>query len=795
MNKKLEGETSLEKAIAKKKTVKKSSEDEVLNKNSIEINPKMNEATTRTVVLGWGRMNPITSGHEILIKRIKAVAKENKATPIVYITHSQDKKKNPLSYDDKVMLAKKAFGNIIQKSTSKTIMQVMKELEDRFDKVILVTGDDRVAEFTTLLNKYNGTEYSFKEIEIASAGSRADPDSDEAKDMTATNMSASVMRRLASEGDIDAFKKGLPKSLQSDYKEIYDMVRGGMKIAEMMEEEDALIEALNVSQRRARAFTMRKYRTKIDAAKKRLSMKAATVDMITHRARQAAIKILRRKLAGKQGMNYANLNPAEKMMIDKRVEKRKGSIEKIARRLIPTVRRADLERLSAASASKKESADTYFEEFLNEVTCNTEFEVFIEKLDVATEMPKSIYTKRYHQMYTKEGSIKLDKRFRAFREKKIEEGQALDVATEKHKSEKVAMVQRHSRERAAAKIRDIRTTASEEFDTDEALLRFIEETTDDIRGSLLLDEEKSAGGLKDKADKSGISLSILQKVYNRGIGAWQTSHRPGTTPQQWAYARVNSFITGGKTRTTGDADLWAKHSGKKPPVKENISEVGGAGDESTSKLANRYKKDTPGQTIAEVISSAVARKQISKFEELALAANRAGDDEKTKYYQKKIQALKQKMSSSIRESTDICTDCEVDPCICDDGNEVVKEDVTEEVSQRELADLEKFADRLLSKFKIDVEFTRHFADRMNDPRNRPAITVAELEKVFKKVADGQGMQIRRNPDIEAVLKDIQSDLNLPIVINYDKNKDEFEVVNKTIMRKKNFSTTSKVLKI
>ena len=70
--------------------------------------------------------------------------------------------------------------------------------------------------------------------------------------------------------------------------------------------------------------------------------------------------------------------------------------------------------------------------------------------------------------------------------------------------------------------------------------------------------EDATAGLKKKAEKSGMPLGILRKVYNRGVAAWRTGHRPGTTPQQWAFARVNSFITGGKTRTTGDADLWAK---------------------------------------------------------------------------------------------------------------------------------------------------------------------------------------------------------------------------------------------
>lgn len=120
-------------------------------------------------------------------------------------------------------------------------------------------------------------------------------------------------------------------------------------------------------------------------------------------------------------------------------------------------------------------------------------------------------------------------------------------------------------------------------------------------------------------------------------------------------------------------------------------------------------------------------------------------------------------------------------------------DMYEDVSQKQLNDLEKFADRILKKFDVDIEFTRHFADRMNDKRNNPPITVAELQRVFKKIAKRKAKNIRQNPDSEAVIKDLQTDLNLPVVINYDRKNDEFEVINKTIMRKKDFRTTSKTI--
>ena len=78
-----------------------------------------------------------------------------------------------------------------------------------------------------------------------------------------------------------------------------------------------------------------------------------------------------------------------------------------------------------------------------------------------------------------------------------------------------------------------------------------------------LDESKEA--LKAKSEKSGVSVGILSKVYDRGMAAYKTGHRPGTTPQQWALARVNSFLTGGGARKA-DADLWKQAKGQKEEV-------------------------------------------------------------------------------------------------------------------------------------------------------------------------------------------------------------------------------------
>lgn len=156
----------------------------------VEIQPTIDEAVGGTVVISFGRMNPVTVGHEKLVNKVISTAIKAKGTPAVYLSHSEDKSKNPLSYEDKIHYATKAFGSVIKKSNAKTIIEVAKSLQ-KFDNLIVVVGSDRLKEFDTLLNKYNGKDYKFKTIQAVSAGGR-DPDSEGVK-----GMSASKMRELA----------------------------------------------------------------------------------------------------------------------------------------------------------------------------------------------------------------------------------------------------------------------------------------------------------------------------------------------------------------------------------------------------------------------------------------------------------------------------------------------------------------------------------------------------------------------------------------------------------------------
>lgn len=76
------------------------------------------------------------------------------------------------------------------------------------------------------------------------------------------------------------------------------------------------------------------------------------------------------------------------------------------------------------------------------------------------------------------------------------------------------------------------------------------------------DIEESKEAIKNKAEKSGMPYGILKKVFDRGVAAWRTGHRPGTNPTQWGLARVNSFVTKSSgTWGKADKDLAQKVGG------------------------------------------------------------------------------------------------------------------------------------------------------------------------------------------------------------------------------------------
>jgi len=290
----------------------------------------------KKIVVGWGRMNPITIGHELLVNKIKSVARSMGAEAAVYLTHSHDSKKNPLDYGSKVSYARKAFGSVVRVSPHKNIIDVMKSLKG-YDEVTVVVGSDRVLEFKTFLNKYNGKEFNIKKLEVVSAGER-DPDADDV-----SGMSASKMRALAAAQDLNGFKSGLPDRLKLSAAAVMKKVRKGLMMEDVTNEED-VSEGLDYAQRRRRAQVFKKYSAKISAARRRALSRSATSKTIMKRARREAIGRMKARMS--RGRDVTTLSSPEKARIEDIIAKRKNAIVRMATRLQPIVRKREKMRMS-----------------------------------------------------------------------------------------------------------------------------------------------------------------------------------------------------------------------------------------------------------------------------------------------------------------------------------------------------------------------------------------------------------------------------------------------------------------
>jgi hypothetical protein len=418
-----------------------------------------------------------------------------------------------------------------------------------YTDAVLVVGSDRTQEFSKLLNKYNGRDYNFDSIDVVSAGER-DPDAEGVE-----GMSASKLRGLAKEGDFKTFASGLAKKLTSgDAKKIYDIIRN---VIEQLEE---VRKPLTIQQRLAIGRRMKVMAPKI-ARKRALKLrKMADKTQLTKRSQKAARKIIRKKVAGTRGLEYNKLSASEKITIDKLVAKKSAAIAKLAKRLMPKVTKAERERLKAMRSSKNEG-------------------FIIERREVPEDPSikdrEGSQPRKYHTGLAKSTKVTRDKQFKKGAEMSSDDPKAypdkhagdtgVKTKTSKHTKKYHDMFgEQGATKRARDSIEREKEADKRKHDAMLDRARTQDTQAKNRQESYELSEE-SMEALKKKSEKSGISYGILKKVYDRGMAAWRTGHRPGSSQQQWAYARVNSFITKGKgTWGKADADLAAKVRGSKP---------------------------------------------------------------------------------------------------------------------------------------------------------------------------------------------------------------------------------------
>ena len=161
----------------------------------------------KAAVFTFGRFNPPTRGHEKLVNAVIKTASERGADPYIFTSHSQDPKKNPLSYDEKIGFMREVFPGVTivhdgeggaVTSQIKNVFQATGFLNAQgYTDVILVAGSDRVPEYQKTFSRAH--EF-YDMFEVVSAGER-DPDAE-----GASGMSATKAREAAASGDIGKFR-------------------------------------------------------------------------------------------------------------------------------------------------------------------------------------------------------------------------------------------------------------------------------------------------------------------------------------------------------------------------------------------------------------------------------------------------------------------------------------------------------------------------------------------------------------------------------------------------------------
>jgi hypothetical protein len=483
----------------------------------------------RVVYFTFGRMNPPTIGHGKLMDALAAKAGRNPY--FIYLSQSNNAKKDPIPYKDKIKHVRKMFPKhgrqiVINKKVITPFFALSDLYSKGYRKVVMVAGSDRVQEYDLRLNKYNGKKsqhgfYNFEGgVNIVSAGQR-DADAE-----GATGASGTKQRKYASDGNFVKFAQGLPKTMSNnDSRRLFNDVRKGLGLKEQNEFKRH-IQLQPVSETREKFIEGELY----DLGEQVIIKKTSEV---------GTISVL--------GSNYVIVETA-----DRKTRQWLDAVEKIeeyspqkheegtpaAAALAKKMTPGQNEGLWANMHAKRARGEKMRKKGAKGAPTPDQIKrAQNEAQDPEIKDREGTQPARYHTGLSKATKIARDRHFQAKKAgpapgdagaktipskhttfvKKImgEEDQShADVAKKRVDREKEMDKKKHDRMMDRARTRDVKKV-----------------------------NMQTEGSFADKSKASGISTGTLKKVYQRGVAAWKTGHRPGTTPQQWGHARVNAFIS------------------------------------------------------------------------------------------------------------------------------------------------------------------------------------------------------------------------------------------------------------
>jgi nicotinamide mononucleotide adenylyltransferase len=461
---------------------------------------------TKEVTFVFGRFNPPTIGHEKLFDQTKKLARSG--TYRIYGSKSVDPKKNPLGFKDKVKFIRKMFPKharqVMADKDVRNVLDIAVKLYDQgFTKVQMVAGSDRVKEFEVLLNKYNGEKsrhgfYEFQGmIKVLSAGER-DPDAE-----GVSGMSASKMRQAAVDGKLQIFAKGVPARFHPT--DLYNAVRSGMGL-------------------KAEGFRPHINLEKVSDVRE---------DYVDERIFRigSMVKLKESGEVGKvviRGSNYilAEFNGKKRRCWLDSIQEEGGAGEYGTDKLTKKYKK---------DTPKMEIVDSPYNKIVKDNTTLT-FGKKKDKKEGYNDGDSSRGDKNYDSFKT--GKKSTDAKRRAQQNKQKDMKDDNPDAYKDLPGDKKARAKGLPQSKFTSKYKQM---YGEDFEI----------TFEDF---IIEGKGQATKALKKKSDATGVSMSVLNKVFDRGYAAWKTGHKPGTTPVQWGLARVNSFLVGGPVWQKFDAD-------------------------------------------------------------------------------------------------------------------------------------------------------------------------------------------------------------------------------------------------
>lgn len=506
-----------------------------------------------TVYFTLGRMNPPTRGHELLLNTLSEAAGSSPYK--VYISKSQDAKKNPLPYTEKVKFARKMFPkharNIIKDETIRTVMDIAVSLyEGGYKNVVMVTDGPRSREFEILLDKYNGVDarhgfYKFESMKFVSCGERNDLSED------IDGVSATKQRNHATDNNFAGFCQGLTEAISDkDSKALFNAVRRGMGLDEQKEFKNH-VQLKPVSELReayvrdglfAEGDQVVMHKHEIVGNIKHLGSNYVIVESKGETWRCWLNDVS--KVTDDSGIEYAQApytDPGDDGVI------REGSMykdkpdwgtpesTKKAKEMTPgekneglwaniQAKKARGEKMRKKGAKGAPTPDQV--KRAQEATAPQDSEIADRK---GTQPAK------YHKGLSKATKIARDRHFKAKKAGPAPGDSGAKTIPSKHTTFVRKMMDEDLTYMDRAKKRIDREKEADKAKHDRMQDRA--RTRDTNKKNM-----QTEASFADKSKASGISTGTLKKVYQRGVAAWKTGHRPGTNPSQWGHARVNAFI-------------------------------------------------------------------------------------------------------------------------------------------------------------------------------------------------------------------------------------------------------------